>query len=489
MAIIPKTLLARHRATVREHEILRVSATLAGNNPNLAVSVARKAVLQWAQNRTTGKLPDEAWRSESFEHISGGRNCSAVRLRADKDDIWIIRVEDPDKTIAGRIWTSEIAAFNDSEVGRFTLRLLVSSPESRLDIEPHVPGVVLQIIERPGLTAGNFNRLPKTPVLIRSENDANLLIDALLDPARRLPIIVLSVPSDASGEYQTSFDAKELARACAGLALVAVLPAKLSWNLTYRFGKPLSVYEGAARVYLPGFTEDANPFGGHELLLPTQVTSDEEGLKRLRWIAARGSVRRLELGRDVLAYAPLKLRSLQQWQRELSQSGAGEHEQLAAANQQNALLQKQLHEALEYQQIFSDLHDEVEERAEAAEAQARAHGFRIQQLLAELKAVGASPDSATKLPTNWDEFIDWCDEQLAGRVILTSQARDQIRKAEFEDVALASRCLLWLGNELPQAKLDGAGGTLNDRPIEEGARNAHCGSDEFEMEWQAKYVW
>jgi hypothetical protein len=476
----------RQRPAVRENEILRVSALLAGDNPDEAIGIARRAVLQWAQNRTTGKLPEEAWKHESFDHISGGRNCSAVRLLSDTDDIWAIRVEDPDKQVAGRIWTSEIAVLRDGAGGRFTLRLTVGSPEPRLDVEPHVPGVVLQVIETPGLAAGSFKRLPAKPVTIRSQNDVNLLIDALLDPSRRLPIIVLSVATEAAGEYQPSFDAKELARACSGLALVVVLPARFSWNLTYRFGKRLSVYEGAARVYLPGFTEDANPFGGHELVLPRQAVGDAEGLKRLRWIAATGSVRRLELGTDVLSFAQLKLRSLEQRQRELVKGGAAEHEQLISAYEQVALLQEQLREAEYWQNEFSKLHAQEQERAETAEAQLRASGFRIQQLLAELKAAGAAPDTSTTLPSTWDDFNDWCDEQLAGRVLLAPQARDLIRKAEFEDVPQAARCLLWLANEFREAKLDGVGGTLNDRPIEPGIKNAHCGTDEFEIEWQGK---
>jgi hypothetical protein len=61
--------------------------------------------------------------------------------------------------------------------------------------------------------------------------------------------------------------------AAAGMAIVVILPAEFSWTLTERFGKQLSVYEGAVRVYLPGFTEDANPFGGHELILPHWLTS------------------------------------------------------------------------------------------------------------------------------------------------------------------------------------------------------------------------
>jgi hypothetical protein len=477
---------ASQRPPALEHEVLRVSAVLAGDDPNSAVRIARTAILHWAQNRTTGKLPSEAWNYESFDHLSGGRNCSAVRLLGKTDDIWVMRVEDPDKKVPGRIWTTELAVFLDASIGKFTARLIVGSPELRLDVEPHVPGVVLQIIDAPGLSAGNFKRLPAKPVIIRTQTDATLLIETLLDPVRKLPTIVLSVPADAPNEYQPAFDAKELARACAGLALVVVLPARFSWALTHRFGKRLSVYEGAARVYLPGFTEDANPFGEHEILLPNQASEEGEGLRRLRWIAARGSVRRLELGTDVLSYAQLKLRNLELKQRELVQQGAAENEQFIGANQQIALLQEQLGEAEYWQNEFSRLHTLEQDRAETAEAQLRASGFRIQQLLAELKSVGAAPDTSISLPADWEGFNDWCDEQLAGRVLLTPQARGQIRKAEFKDASQAARCLLWLANDLRQSKLDGAGGTLADRVIEPGVRNAHCGSDAFEIEWQGK---
>jgi hypothetical protein len=474
------------RLPALEHEVLRVSALLAGDQPSVAIQIARNAILQWAQNRTTGKLPAEAWNYDSFDHLSGGRNCSAVRISSEADDIWVMRVEDPDKSVPGRIWTTELAVFLDNGVGRFTARQIVGSPELRLDVEPHVPGVVLQIIDKPGLVAGNFKRVPAKPVTIRTQTDANLLIDTLVEPSRKLPTIVLSVASDSPDEYQPSFDAKELARACAGLALVVVLPAKFSWALTYRFGKRLSVYEGAARVYLPGFTEDANPFGGHEVLLPEQTAGDGDGLKRLRWIAAQGSVRRLELGTDVLSYAQLKLRSLEIKQRQLVQRGAAEDEQLTGANQQIALLQEQLQEAEYWQSEFSRLHDLEQDRAETAEAQLRASGFRIQQLLAELKSAGAAPDTSISLPADWEDFNDWCDEQLAGRVLLTPQTRGQIRKAEFKDVPQAARCLLWLANDLRQSKLEAAGGSLADRVVEPGVRNAHCGADAFEIEWQGK---
>lgn len=476
----------RPRSAVREHEILRVSASLAGDDAAKSAEMARAAIVEWAQRKTTGTFPEEAWKFQSFEHFAGGRDCAAVRLISEGEDTWVIRVEDPDKYVAQRIWTAEAGVSVSGGSARFSLRLIVGSPEAWLDIEAAVPVVVRQIIEEPGLVVGDFLTLPATPVPVRTKDHLDLLTKGLLDPERKLPIIVLSVPGDAADEYKPLFDARELAKALAGLALVVILPAKFCWELTYRFGKRLSVYEGAARVYLPGFTEDANPFGGHEVVLPKAGTANADGLKRLRRIAATGSVRRLGLGTDVLSFAQIKLRSLEQRQLELARSGATEHEQLTAASQQIALLQEELRDAKYFEQEFSQLHAQEQERAETAEAQLRAAGFRIQQLLAELKASGTRPDQRTELPETWDDFVDWCDEQLAGRVLLSPQARDQIGKAQFEDVPQAARCLLWLANDYRDARIEGAGNGLNDWQIEPGVRNAHCGRDEFNIQWQGK---
>ncbi|MGO9124402.1 MAG: hypothetical protein ACLP6G_05880 [Terriglobales bacterium] len=481
------SLINRPPTQVREREILRVSAVLAGGDPNEAVKAARNEVLKWAQNRTTGRLPVEAWGHDSFEHLSSGRNCAAVRLTSDKEDIWAARVEDPDKTVPGRIWTSEISvARTVDEPGRFTLRLLVGSPEISLTVEPHVPGVVRQVVNSPGLLAGTI-RLTDKFVTVRSDRDRDLLINALLDPSRRLPIIVLSVASHSSDPETPWLDPRTLAKACTGLALVVVLPSQYSWALTERFGKQLSVYEGAARVYLPGFTEDANPFGGHELILPTRSfrpVDPESALTRLRWIAADGSVRRLRLGADVLSFAPLKALGLEQKQRALRKAGATDLERLKAANERIGILEERVREGERYQAQFSDLHAEAEERAEIAETQLKASGFRIQQLLEQIKTSGVTPDANIVLPDGWDTFCDWCDDQLAGRVLLTPQGRRGIRAAEFDDVHLAARCLLWLANDLRESKLNGTGGSLRDRVVEPGIVNAHCGADEFEIEWQ-----
>jgi hypothetical protein len=485
-----ETGVLKERKRPHEQEILRVVASLPEGNGNSILIPTRRQVLAWAQNKTPGILPQAAWEYKTFERLAGGRSCSAAHLESSDEDVWSLRIEDPDKTVAGRIWTTEINVSSGPgiDISRFTLRLSVSTTEERIDIEPHVPGVVLQIANAAGLWSGNYKLLDR-PLRIKNSDGAEILFRALLDSARKVPIIAVSVPEGSGQNAEPLLDAKVLARACAGLAIVVVLAPEVSWLLTERFGKQLSVYNGAARVYLPGFTEDANPFGGHELLLPHGFENPDvatRALTRLRWIAAAGSVRRTQLGTDLLAFSAIKAQELQRRQIALQHSGATAQEQLDAANTRILLLQNQLEESRNYEQQFSDLHQEAEQRSEAAEAQVRAYAFRIQQLQDELKSSGTQPDAQIVLPTTWEAFANWCDVNLAGRLALSPQARRTIKSAEFEDIVLAARCLLWLANDYREAKINGGDGALRDASVENGVMNAHCGKDSYEMDWQGK---
>ena len=130
---------------VREHEILRV----AGLMPAEAVSTAIDEVLKWAQKRSGGQLPQDAWAHNSFDYLSGGRNSSCVRLQSGESDIWAIRADDPDKNVPGRVWTNEVAVGSlPGQPAKFSVRQLVSTSESDLLIEPHTPGFVQQVAER-----------------------------------------------------------------------------------------------------------------------------------------------------------------------------------------------------------------------------------------------------------------------------------------------------------------------------------------------------
>ena len=93
---------------VREQEILRIAGKIGDPSQSDQSEAARKHVLAWVQYRSGGRLPGEAWKGESFEYMSGGRNSQGIRFNDKEADIWTVRAEDPDKTVPGRVWITEI---------------------------------------------------------------------------------------------------------------------------------------------------------------------------------------------------------------------------------------------------------------------------------------------------------------------------------------------------------------------------------------------
>ncbi len=484
----------RRQRIVREREILRVASTIGGKDGKRTAEEARTEILKWVEKRTGGELPPSAWEHDGFEHLAGGRNCTAVRIVDSGKDIWAIRADDPDKSIAQRVWTTEVIVGRKRGRGDFTgalfsLRLLVSSPEQELQIEPAVPYLVHQLASKCGLHLGS-GQVHAGPWTVNSDEAADQLIEMLVDQSRRVPVFVLTVPEHSDDPTKPLIDPAPIARATLGMAIVVVLPAQFTWVLTERFGKRLSVYNGAVRIYLPGFAEGANPYGGHELFLGDRLTIPENASRvstLLRQAAAKESLRRLRLGQDVLSFASVREQSFDLERARLQREGATETEQLSAAHAQIATLKADIRKIEEEQQWFWDEHKVVEERAKNAESKLNAASYRIQQLLNQLKAQGEDPDANIPLPTSWGEFADWCDKNLVGRVLLSARAQREIKTSQFGDVGTAARCLLWLANDYRERRLSGGNGNLRIS-LESGILNDRCGSNSFQMDWQGKRV-
>lgn len=475
------------RLPVNEHEIMRISGTLVGADSNSCAQTARNEVLRWAQKHCGGQLPEAAWELEDFEYLSGGRDTIGVRIKVEKSDIWALRSDDPDKTIPGRIWTTEVTvAVLGDELARFGARLLVSTSEAELDIEPHTPGFVRQISENCGLVCGTYS-VDADPWIVADEQDLERLIEKLVDPQRSLPFFVLSVPG-AAPEDAPLINAQILAQAVIGLAQVVVVPKEFTWGLTTRFEKSRSVFGGAARVYLPGFEPTSNPYD-HRLIIAKQISTPKGAARAERWmrsLAARESIRRSALGRDALAFSAIRSAALQLQQQRLVKEGASESELLAAATAQIAALERQLDEEKAAQEYYVREHDRAEERATAAEEQLRASAFRIQDLIGRLQNSDQSTEDDSGLPNTWSEFASWADVALSGRLTLAPVARRQVRSPQFQDVQLAARCLVWLATECRDRRVSGGEGSLGEETVEAGIRNAHCGNDEFDFYWQGR---
>jgi len=483
--------IPRSSATiVRERDVLRLFGTIGSIKTDNPGEQARQSVLKWVEGQIGSELPETAYNGSEFEQLAGGRYCSAVRLIEQDKDTWAVRVDVPDKDVAQRIWTAEVVVARVSSQHTFlSHRLLLSSPEINPRIEPAAPRFVGDIATTIGLYRG-LDQVTSSPWFIRDDADAEELVDSLVDPERQLPHVVISLPEEDPAHKLPCVNGRSLAKATAGLAKIVVLPSAYTWKLTERFGKRLSVFNGATRVYLPGFSDDSNPYSEHELILADRLLEPkgpDSVAATLRKLVASDSVRRLRLGREVVSFATVREMSLEANLKRMKNEGATESEQLTAAQEQIDKLRDDLRKANDAQQWLSDEHQQAEERAVSAEAQLTASSYRIQQLLEQIKARGDNPDENIPLPESWGEFADWCDQNLVGRVLLTPRARREVKAPQYLDVKQAAQCLLWLANEYRERRLKGGDGDLRI-PLGEGIKNDRCGADSFKTHWREQSV-
>lgn len=191
------------------------------------------------------------------------------------------------------------------------------------------------------------------------------------------------------------------------------------------------------------------------------------------------------MGDDILPFAHLRSISRKAEQDRLANIGASDAEQLSAAKERIAALEKERDEAMELQDYALEVERKAQTRAEEAESRERNTTAHIQNLLKQLSDAGADREQPLRLPQKWADFEEWCDQALVGRVTLTSAARRGCKKALFGDVEQAARCLSWLATTCRDRWLMG-GGSLRDEPVEEGIRNAPCGGDEYTFKWQSR---
>jgi hypothetical protein len=469
-----------------EREILRVVATVPSINGVDGFTSAREEVLRWARNRSSANLPSEAWAGKSFEVLAAGRTTMAASVETGTNQLWGLRGDDPDKAVSGRIWSTEVSLgrFAAGEPVRLSVRLLVNSPESELAIEPAVPGLVLQIADRCGLRDGPLVAWNQ-PHYAETDEHVDAVIDWLLSPDRRMPIIVATGDERTSTPNKAFADVEILGKALCGLAHIVSIPAALTYKLSDVLGRRFAVFHGGIRIYHPrmGLLDDPRDHGLY--LGATVLGSPNAIVSELRRKVARGSLRRTRLGHDVLTFAAVRSASLHVLQSRQADAGASDVEQLTAANKRVDALEKQI-ASLEGQVDQSwQLSEEESERAEGAEKQLHSAWARIEQLELALKHENSQVDADDAEPNAWDEFADWCDKSFSGRLALASSARRSLRKARFDDVVLAARCVRWLATEARDRFIDG-GGSLSNIPVFAGILNAPCGADEYSFDFQGR---
>ena len=173
-----------------------------------------------------------------------GGNRSLCRITMQRADEW-----DP-----SLLWVTTVDAVRTGELVDIGVSVEQDLRHLRVPPSPLAPPLValLHDFVSDGATAGT-QRLRAIPEAILGSEQIDSFVHAcLLDPGRRLPVVLFSAIKEEDGTYPSDAGNPALtARELCGLAHVFVMPrVEDSHRLTKRLGM-LSVYDGAVRIYWP----------------------------------------------------------------------------------------------------------------------------------------------------------------------------------------------------------------------------------------------
>jgi hypothetical protein len=188
------------------------------------------------------------------EFHENGRTATALRCNSDNRSLCRVTLQRADEWDPSLLWLTTIDAVRTGDSVDVGVSVEQDMRHLRVPPSPLVPPLIalLHDFVEAGASAGT-QRLRATPeAIVGSEQIDSFVEGCLLDPGRRLPVVLFSAIKEEDGVYPPNAGNPALtARELCGLAHVYVMPrVEDSHRLTKRLAM-LSVYDGAVRVYWP----------------------------------------------------------------------------------------------------------------------------------------------------------------------------------------------------------------------------------------------
>lgn len=141
------------------------------------------------------------------------------------------------------------------------VEVLVETTQERAD--PSLPGLIREMARRTEVHDLD-GKIETKAICVVTKPQMRSLMDELTRSTRRMPILVLT--SDENGRYLV--DPDQTALRTAGYLKVYTVVRSLTIEMKDSWGQPYSVFNGAARIYQPGFDpKTSNPLA-HQRFMP-----------------------------------------------------------------------------------------------------------------------------------------------------------------------------------------------------------------------------
>ena len=205
----------------------------------------------------------------------GGLRISALRSVAGSRALCHVTVHRPDTWDPATLWLTTVDLVRTGDSVEIGITVEQDMRHHRVPPSPLSPPLVdlLHDLVVRGATAGSQRARETAEAIAGSDEIEWLVHSCLLDPGRRLPVVLFSAIKEEEGVYPTDAgDPALTARELCGLAHVFTMPrVENSHRLTKRL-RMLSVYDGAVRIYWPRFRL-TDPPPRHPLHLRQQLNT------------------------------------------------------------------------------------------------------------------------------------------------------------------------------------------------------------------------
>src|ERR1700692_1742634 len=228
--------------------------------------VAGVALFEAAAQRmwlwATSGLKTAADHVREGELHEGDLHVTVLRCDSGNRSLCRVVVQRPDEWDQSILWVTTVDAVRTGGAVEVGVSVEQDMGYVRVPPSPLVPPLVdlLHDFVNDGATAGSQRLLSTPEAVLGSEQIDSFVHSCLLDPGRRLPVVVFSAKKEEDGVYPTEAGNPSLtARELCGLAHVFVMPRVEDSNrLTKRLGM-LSVYDGGVRIHWPRSRLSAPP--------------------------------------------------------------------------------------------------------------------------------------------------------------------------------------------------------------------------------------
>ena len=187
----------------------------------------------------------------------------------DAERVYEIYWSHPDAKDAGLRWLNEIRFGQFGDRCNVEHQVSVNSIEysvTGVDLLPGSPRVVRDICSNTSALVGDM-QIKAIPYDLE-QNNFDDFIHLLISDRRKLPIVFLSPHANGNSSL---IDIERMAAQLAGVAVVVhTSDPEVIWDFSGEVGRSLSCFNGAARIYWPGFSADSRP-REHPLFLGEQI--------------------------------------------------------------------------------------------------------------------------------------------------------------------------------------------------------------------------